>query len=488
MTASDLHTVSDVRRAFVTGRVSAVEVCEAALARVRAHDASIRAFITLDADGALALARSLDALADRASAGPLAGVPVAIKDNLCTAGLATSAGSRLLAGFVPPYDATVIARLRAAGAIVLGKTNLDEFAMGSSTEHSAFGPSRNPWDPARTPGGSSGGSAAAVAAGMVPAAIGSDTGGSVRQPAGFCGVTGIKPTYGRVSRHGLIAFASSLDQVGTFGRTVADAAAMLEAIAGFDDRDATSADESVPRWTEVLTGRVGPLRVGLPSRWLATGLAPDVASRFDDALATLRKLGATIVEVDLPHAAHAIPVYYLVATAEASSNLARYDGVRYGARAEDAEDLASMYARTREEGFGPEVKRRIMLGTFVLSAGYNDQLYAKALQVRTLIARDFEAALRHVDLIATPTSPTTAFRLGERIEDPVQMYLADVFTAGAPLAGLPALSVPCGFGADGLPVGLQFIGRRFDETTILRAADAFEREQPWWRSRPPGLL
>jgi aspartyl-tRNA(Asn)/glutamyl-tRNA(Gln) amidotransferase subunit A len=483
----DLRTTAAIRHAFVAGDLTAVELCDAALARIRERDPKLHAFVTVDPEGALAQARVLDAMADRASAGPLAGVPVAVKDNLCTAGLTTTAGSRALADYVPPFDATVVSRLRAAGAIVIGKTNLDEFAMGSSTEHSAFGPSRNPWDPTRTPGGSSGGSAVAVASGMLTAALGSDTGGSVRQPAGFCGITGIKPTYGRVSRYGLIAFASSLDQVGTFGVTVADASLALEAIAGHDPRDATSADEPIGAWTARLDGDVRGLRVGVPARWLESGLAPDVAARFQEALAVLRARGARVADIDLPHAAHAIPVYYLVATAEASSNLARYDGVRYGTRAEGAADLAEMYARTREHGFGPEVKRRIMLGTFVLSAGYHDQLYGKALQVRTLIARDYHTALTAVDAIATPTSPTTAFRLGERVDDPVQMYLADVFTAGAPLAGLPAVSVPCGFGADGLPVGLQLVGRRFDEGTILRAADAYEREQPWWRSRPPGL-
>jgi len=483
----ELRTVSAIRRAFVAGDIDAVEICHAALERIRARDETVRAFVTVDADGALAQARALDALRDRASAGPLAGVPVAVKDNLCTAGLATSAGSRALAGFVPPYDATVVSRLRRAGALIVGKTNLDEFGMGSSTEFSAFGPSRNPWNLDRTPGGSSGGSAAAVAARMVPAALGSDTGGSVRQPAGFCGLTGIKPTYGRVSRYGLIAFASSLDQVGAFGLTVADAAATLQTMAGHDARDATSADEPVGAWAEGLTGDVRGLRIGVPSRWLDAGLAPDVAARFHEALAVLRERGARVADIELPHAAYAIPVYYLVATAEASSNLARYDGVRYGARAAGAADLADLYDRTREEGFGAEVKRRIMLGTFVLSAGYADQLYGKALQVRTLITRDFESALETVDVIATPTSPTTAFRLGERVDDPVQMYLADVFTAGAPLAGLPALSVPCGFDVDGLPVGFHLVGRRFDEGTILRAAEAYEREQPWWRRSPPGL-
>ncbi len=487
MTASPFVTARDFHRAFSAGDVRAVDICEAALARVAATDPRLNTFLTVDADGAMASARALDARKDGRSAGPLAGVPVAVKDNICTRALRTTAGSRTLAGFVPPYDATVVSRLRAAGAIILGKTNCDEFAMGSSTEHSAFGPSRNPWEVSCTPGGSSGGSAAAVAARMAPVALGSDTGGSVRQPAGFCGVTGIKPTYGRVSRYGLIAFASSLDQVGTFGVTVGDAARVLQAIAGHDHRDATSAARPVDDWAQAMTGDIRGLRIGVPARWLEQGVDTEVSARFREALDVLRSRGAVTVDIDLPHARHAIPVYYLVATAEASSNLARYDGVRYGTRPPGYDTLRDMYEGTREAGFGAEVKRRIMLGTFVLSAGYYDQLYVKALQVRALITRDLDEALAAVDAVATPTSPTTAFPLGERLEDPVRMYLADVFTAGAPLAGLPALSVPCGFDSRHLPVGLQFVGRRFDEATILRLADAYEREQPWWKQVPPGL-
>ncbi|MDO8835934.1 MAG: Asp-tRNA(Asn)/Glu-tRNA(Gln) amidotransferase subunit GatA [Vicinamibacterales bacterium] len=480
-------TASAAHHAFSAGDIRAEEICEAALARVAETDPLLNAFISVDADGAMASARALDARADARSAGPLAGVVVAIKDNICTRGLRTTAGSRTLAGFVPPYDATVISRLRAAGAIILGKTNCDEFAMGSSTEHSAFGPSRNPWDVSRTPGGSSGGSAAAVGARLVPVALGSDTGGSVRQPAGFCGITGIKPTYGRVSRYGLIAFASSLDQVGTFGVTVRDAASVLQVIAGHDARDATSAARPVGDWAPAMTGDIRGLRIGVPVRWIEQGVDADVSVRFREALDVLRSRGAITVDIELPHASHAIPVYYLVATAEASSNLARYDGVRYGARAPGDGTLREMYEGSREAGFGAEVKRRIMLGTFVLSAGYYDQLYVKALQVRALITRDLDEALAAVDAVATPTSPTTAFPLGERLEDPVRMYLADVFTAGAPLAGLPALSVPCGFDSQRLPAGLQLVGRRFDEATILGIADAYEREQPWWKQVPPGL-
>lgn len=480
-------TAAGIARAFVAGELRATDVCEAALDRIGRLDAGIRAFVTIDADGALAAARALDARPDRAQVGPLAGVPVAVKDNICTRGLATTAGSAALRGFVPPYDATVVERLRAAGAVIVGKTNCDEFGMGSSTEHSACGPTTNPWDASRTPGGSSGGSAAAVAARLVPVALGSDTGGSIRQPAGFCGAVGMKPTYGRVSRYGLVAFASSLDQIGPFGLTVADTTRVLQVLAGPDPRDATSARDGVP-WEPVLDGRVRGLRVGIPRRWLESGVEPDVSARFDAALDVFRGLGVSVVDIELPHARHAIAVYYLVATAEASSNLARYDGVRYGGRVGGDGALTEMYARTREAGFGSEVKRRVMLGTFVLGAGYYDQLYMKALQVRTLLTRDFDAAFARVDVIATPTSPTTAFRLGERLADPLQMYLADVFTAPAPLAGLPAVSVPCGFSTEGLPIGLQLMAPRFEDATILRMADAYEREQPWWRHSPPGLF
>ncbi len=478
-------TARETRDAFVSGGATAVELCTAAFARVRALDPGLHAFLALDEERALARARQLDSRRDRGAAGPLAAVPVAIKDNICTHGLVTTAGSRMLRRFVPPYDATAVERLHAAGAIVIGKTNCDEFGMGSSTEYSAFGATRNPWDTSRTPGGSSGGSAAAVAARMAAVALGSDTGGSVRQPAGFCGTVGLKPTYGRVSRYGLIAFASSLDQIGPFGLTVADAALALQAVAGPDTRDATSANEPVPDWAGALDGDVRGLRLGLPVRWFEQGVEATVMARVTAALDRLRARGVSVVPVELPHAAQSIPVYYLVATAEASSNLARYDGVRYGERAPDVSGLQDMYDRTREAGFGPEVKRRILLGTFVLSAGYYDRLYVKALRVRTLIARDLEHALADADAIVTPTSPTPAFRLGERLDDPVRMYLSDMFTAGAPLAGLPAMSVPCGFDEAGLPVGLQLIGRRFDEATILRIADAYERDEPWWRHAPP---
>jgi aspartyl-tRNA(Asn)/glutamyl-tRNA(Gln) amidotransferase subunit A len=476
-------TVRAVRDAVRSGARSAAEVCRDALARIDAVEGTLHAFNTIAADRALARAADIDANRERWHQAPLVGVPVALKDNLCTRGLRTTASSRILESFIPPYDATAVARLEAAGALIVGKTNCDEFAMGSSNENSAFGPVRNPWDVSRIPGGSSGGSAAAVAARAVPLSFGSDTGGSIRQPASLCGVVGLKPTYGRVSRFGLIAFGSSLDQIGPLTTQVADAAIALGVIAGRDPADATSASAPVPDYARELTGDVRGLRIGVP-RALLQGVDPDVGEAFERALQTLTARGALVVDVELPHARHAIAVYYLVATAEASSNLARYDGVRYGFRAAD-QSLRTMYARTRAQGFGAEVKRRIMLGTYVLSAGYYDAYYLKAQQVRTLILRDYERAFERADVVAMPTSPTPAFRLGERSADPLQMYLADVFTVSANLAGLPAISVPCGFTRDRLPVGLQLTGRRFDEATLLRAADAYERDTEWSTEIPP---
>ena len=477
-------TARAIRDGIAARKYSATEVCRSYLDLIERRDASLHAFITVDAERALARAAAVDNRPRGDDPLPLAGVPVAIKDNLCTSGLRTTAGSRILDRFVPPYDATAVARLEEAGAVVIGKTNCDEFAMGSSTEHSAFGPSHNPWSPDRTPGGSSGGSAVAVAAGLAPVALGSDTGGSIRQPAAFCGVLGLKPTYGRVSRYGLIAFASSLDQIGPLARTAFDAALVLDAIAGADPADHTSSAREVPRYEDALTGRIRGLRVGVPWPALDRGVDADVLSAFDRSLEALRRRGAAILDIDLPHAKYGIPVYYLNATAEASANLARYDGVRYGARARAA-TLAGMYEETRAAGFGAEVKRRIMLGTYALSAGYYDAYYLKAQQVRTLIRRDFDRAFAKVDLVAMPATPGAAFRLGERLDDPLQMYLADVFTVGAPLAGLPAVSVPCGFTDARLPVGLQLVGRSFDEETLLRAADAFELETEWWKAEPP---
>ncbi len=409
-------------------------------------------------------------------------MPVAVKDNICTRGIRTTAGSRVLENYVPPYDAAVIERLEAAGAVIVAKTNCDEFAMGSSTEHSAFGPSRNPWDTERTAGGSSGGSAIAVATGVVPIALGSETGGSVRQPAALCGVVGVKPTYGRVSRYGLIAFASSLDQVGVFGANVKDAAACLAVLAGPDPRDATSAREPVDDYVGATAEGVRGLRIGVPRALMAEGVDAGVRTAFEASLAGLCEEGAILEDIELPHSRYGTATYAVVVMAEASSNLGRFDGVRYGTRVE-AGALAEMYERTRAR-FGDEVKRRIMLGTYVLSAGYYDAYYRKAQQVRQLIRRDFERAFERVDVIATPTTPTTAFRLGERLQDPVQMYLADVFTVSANLAGIPAISVPCGL-VGGLPAGLQLTGRPFGEATLFRAAAACERVRPFRHFQPP---
>lgn len=461
---------------------SAVSNVEQALSRITSLDPAVSAFNTVTAERALERARALDAAGP---GGPLHGVPVAIKDNMCTAGVPTTASSKILRGFVPPYNATVVDRLEAAGAIVIGKTNLDEFAMGSSTENSALGPSKNPWDLTRTPGGSSGGSAVAVAARMVPISLGSDTGGSIRQPAALCGITGMKPTYGRVSRYGLLAFASSLDQIGPFAVTAREVAAVVQAISGFDAHDSTSSAEPVPDLTAALTGDVKGLRIGVPRAFL-DGIDAATASAFSAALEVLRARGASLVDIELPHASYGIPVYYLICTAEASSNLARYDGVRYGHRtALGKEDgLREMYERSRDEGFGPEVKRRIMLGTYVLSAGYYDAYYLKAQQVRTLLRQDYERAFDAVDIIATPTTPTPAFKLGEKTDDPVQMYLNDIYTVSANLTGLPAISVPCGFSPERLPIGFQLTGRPFDEATLLRTADAFQRDTHFHTEAP----
>ena len=442
-----------------------------ALTRMAAR-ADLSAFQHVATDRARARAATLDA---SSGAGPLHGIPLALKDNIVARDLPTSAGSRILAGYVSPFDATVVERLEAAGAVIVGTTRCDEFAMGSSTENCASGPAKNPWDVTRTPGGSSGGSAAAVAAGLVPIALGSDTGGSIRQPAALTGVVGVKPTYGRVSRYGLIAFASSLDQIGPLTQTTREAAQVLDVISGHDPRDATSSRRPVPSFTGALTGTVHGLRIGVPRHLLADGVDPEVRTAFDASLDVARSLGATIHDVALPHSTYAIAVYYLIATAEASANLARFDGVRYGHRAESPSSLEALYARSRSEGFGPEVKRRILLGTYVLSAGYYDAYYRKAQQVRALITRDYTTAFESVDLIALPTSPVPAFKLGERVNDPLQMFLADVFTVGANLAGIPGISVPCGMTAGKLPIGLQFLARAWDEETMLRMADAFER-------------
>ncbi len=468
------------------GDFTSEDVTRAVLERIVRVEPSVHAYLRVDADAALAAARR----ADREGPSPgassaLYGAPIALKDNLCTRGVTTTCASRILENFVPPYDATVVERLRASGAVFLGKTNLDEFAMGSSTENSAYGATRNPWDPTTIPGGSSGGSAAAVAAGECLAALGSDTGGSIRQPAACCGIAGLKPTYGRVSRYGLMAFASSLDQIGPMARTVEDCAILLEAIAGHDPRDSTSVPDPVPPYAALLgDGRLDGLTIGLVREFFGPGLDVEVEHSIREAVRTLEGRGARVKEVSLPHGKYSVAVYYILATAEASSNLARYDGVKYGHRAAGARDLIDQYRRTRTEGFGPEVRRRIMLGTYALSSGYYDAYYRKAQQVRTLILNDFTAAFREVDILAGPTSPTAAFRIGEKSDDPLQMYLSDIFTISVNLAGVPGLSLPCGFTAAGLPIGLQLIGPAFGEETLLRAGHAYQLATDWHTRRP----
>ena len=486
MSGLETRSATEIRSRVANREVSCEEVARAHLDRIGAVEPGIDAFLQVSADRALERARRLDAALSRGEeAPPLAGVPIAIKDVLHVEGLPTTCGSRVLEGYLPPYAATAVVRVEAAGAIVVGKTNMDEFAMGSSTENSAWKPTRNPWDRARVPGGSSGGSAAAVAARMVPLALGTDTGGSIRQPAAFCGVVGLKPTWGRVSRYGLVAFASSLDQAGPFARTVEDVALVSSVLFGHDPRDATSATVAVPDLAAELPRGAEGLRVGVPWSFLAEGVEPGTMDRFRESLAALESAGASVVDVSLPHLPHAIATYYLVATAEASSNLARYDGVRYGLRAPFPRDLKHLYGETRDLGFGAEVKRRIILGTFALSSGYYDAYYLRAQKVRTLIRRDFEAAFESCDVVATPTTPTPAFRLGEKTGDPLQMYLADIFTVPANLAGIPGLSLPCGL-ASSLPVGLQLLGRPFDEATLLRAGAAYQRATRHHELAPAG--
>jgi aspartyl-tRNA(Asn)/glutamyl-tRNA(Gln) amidotransferase subunit A len=464
-------TIDDARAAVQEEKVSATALAESYYAKIEKDDPQIGAYLTLSKARALAQASRIDAMASRGEVlPPLGGVPIAVKDVLVTRDVRTTAGSKILANYIPPYDATAVARLEAAGGVILGKTNCDEFAMGSSNENSAFHPVHNPRDLTRVPGGSSGGSAAAVAADMAVAALGSDTGGSIRQPASFCGVNGLMPTYGRVSRYGLIAFASSLDHVGPLTKSVRDAATVLQVIAGRDPMDSTSADVPVPDYLAELDKPVRGLKLGVAKEYFAEGLDGEVRAAVESAIQKLAALGCEIVPVSLPHTQYAIPTYYIVATAEASSNLARFDGIRYGYRAPGARSLSEMYRRTRDQGFGTEVKRRIMLGTYALSAGYYDAYYLKAQKVRTLLTRDFEEAFAKVDAIVTPTCPTTAFKLGEKIDDPLSMYLADIFTVTADLAGIPGISVPCGESSEKLPVGLQILGRHFDEATILRIA------------------
>lgn len=470
-----------------SGEVTARQLAEAALARVRAQEAALGAYITFMDDEALAQADEADARLRAGNAAPLTGIPVGVKDLLSTKGVLTTAASRMLEGFRPIIDCTVVSRLREAGAVFVGKTNLDEFAMGSSTEHSAFGQTHNPWDLDRVPGGSSGGSAATVAAGGVPLSLGTDTGGSIRQPAALCGILGLKPTYGRVSRFGVIAFASSLEQVGPFGRDAEDVALLLQAIAGLDPHDATTAPVPVPDYTAEFPRGLDGLRVGVPRDFFVEGMEDGVRQAVEDAIAVFETNGATVDrDVALPSVSAALPVYYIIAPSEASANLARYDGVKYGFSYHDAPTMWEEMEQTRGRGFGDEVKRRIMIGTYALSAGYYDAYYLKAQKVRTLIRRDFDAALASHDLLLTPTSPTVAFRLGEKTNDPLAMYLNDLCTLPVNIAGNPGMSIPCGF-SEGLPVGLQLIGRPFEEGTLLRAAHAYEALTDWHLRRPPAL-
>ncbi|MGH9755651.1 MAG: Asp-tRNA(Asn)/Glu-tRNA(Gln) amidotransferase subunit GatA [Blastocatellia bacterium] len=468
-------TIAELHKLYASGEAKPSEVCRDALDRIERDNARLNAYITINRESALKLAAAMDAdIQEAIRRKPLAGVPVAVKDNMLIAGVRTTCGSRILGDYVPPYTATAVEKLEDAGAIILGKTNLDEFAMGSSTENSAFGPVRHPINQEFVPGGSSGGSAVAVAAGHALIALGSDTGGSIRQPASFCGVIGLKPTYGRVSRYGLVAFASSLDQIGPFANNVSDAARALQVISGHDRRDSTSANLAVPDYPGALNGDIKGLRVGAPPECFGEGLDPEVKEKVEAGIRKLADCGAEIVEVSLPHMKYVIAVYYIIATAEASSNLARYDGVRYGFRAEESRALSEMYRKTRDEGFGAEVKRRIMLGAFVLSSGYYDAYYEKAQRVRSMLANDFAEAFKKCDVIATPTAPTPAFRIGEKSNDPLAMYLSDIYTTTINLAGVPAISVPCGRSSAGLPIGLQLIGNHFDEARLLNAAYAYE--------------
>lgn len=478
-------SASEARQLLDSKAISAVELTEAHLRRIAAIDDKVHSFLHVMTDGAINQAKAADVAISDGSAGPLTGIPVALKDILCTVDAPTTAASRILKGYVSPYDATVVRKLRDAGAVFVGKTNTDEFAMGSSTENSAYVTTRNPWNLETVPGGSSGGSAAAVAAHEAMLALGSDTGGSIRQPAGFCGVVGLKPTYGRVSRFGSVAFASSLDQIGPFGRTVRDAALMLNVVAGRDPNDATSANVDVPDSSAELAYDLRGKRIGIASDYRMDGMESGVRQAFDAATTVLRELGADVVDVTLPHTEYALATYYIIAPAEASANLARYDGIRYGNRAE-GDTLQETYLRTRSGGFGDEVKRRIMLGTYALSSGYYDAYYVKAQKVRTLIKRDFDLTFESVDAIMTPTSPTVAFGIGTRTEDPYQMYLSDVFTVPASMAGISGISVPGGF-SDGLPVGLQFLGKAFDEHGLLSIAHAYEQATEWHTAIPTGL-
>jgi aspartyl-tRNA(Asn)/glutamyl-tRNA(Gln) amidotransferase subunit A len=468
--------ISELRALLDKGETSATEVLDSVMGRIDALDKKVKAYVTLTPERAREMA-------SESKGSPLSGIPLAIKDNMCTKGITTTCSSKILENFVPPFESTATSKLMDAGYVLLGKTNLDEFAMGSSCENSAFFPTANPWDMERIPGGSSGGSAAAVAADLCIGALGSDTGGSIRQPASLCGVVGLKPTYGRVSRYGLIAFASSFDQIGPLTKTVTDSAILMNVICGHDPCDSTSAPIEIPDFTAALTGDIKGMTIGVPKEYFIEGMDPEVESSVRAAIKHLEGLGAKVVDVTLPHTGYAVATYYILATSEASSNLARYDGVKYGLRVK-AKDLMEMYTETRARGFGPEVKRRIMLGTFALSSGYYDAYYLRAQKARTLIKNDFDEAFKNVDVIATPTTPEVAFKMGEKTDDPLKMYLSDIFTNSVNLAGVPGISIPCGLTSQGLPVGLQIIGRHFDEENILKAADAYERTTEWHTRRP----
>jgi aspartyl-tRNA(Asn)/glutamyl-tRNA(Gln) amidotransferase subunit A len=482
------RTIAELSRQLAAREISAVELTRAFLDRIERLNGTLNAFITVDAERSLAQARAADERLASGRAAPLTGIPIAHKDLFCTKGWPTTCGSKMLANFVAPYDAHVIEQFNAAGAVILGKTNMDEFAMGSSNENSFFGPVRNPWDLNAVPGGSSGGSAAAVAAGLAPGATGTDTGGSIRQPASFTGICGLRPTYGRVSRYGMVAFASSLDQGGALARTAEDLATLLDAMAGFDARDSTCLDRPKDDYRGALATPSGKLRIGLPREYFSKELAEDVAAPILAAVEALGKLGFDLVDVSLPNQHLSVPVYYVLAPAEASSNLSRFDGVRYGHRAAGAADLGELYRRTRAEGFGAEVKRRIFIGTYVLSHGYYDSYYLQAQRIRRLIARDFAEAFKRCDLIVGPAAPSVAFDLGAKRDDPVQMYLDDLYTIPINLAGLPGLSIPCGFGDLGRPVGLQIVGNYFDEARMLAAAHAFQRATDWHSRMPPAFV
>ncbi|MGA9993469.1 MAG: Asp-tRNA(Asn)/Glu-tRNA(Gln) amidotransferase subunit GatA [Thiobacillaceae bacterium] len=480
-------SLKELSAALETGRITAVELAGRHLERIEAHNARLNAFITVDRDKTLEQARQADQQRAAGKAGPLTGVPIAHKDIFCTEGWLTTCGSNMLANFVAPYDATVIAKFKQAGMVSLGKTNMDEFAMGSSNETSFFGPVRNPWDENAVPGGSSGGSAAAVAARLAPAATGTDTGGSIRQPAALCGITGLKPTYGVCSRYGMIAFASSLDQAGPMAKSAEDCALLLNVMAGFDPRDSTSLERDAENYTRDLDQPLSGLRIGLPKEFFGEGLSAEVAGAVDAAIAEYRKLGATTVDISLPNSGLSVPAYYVLAPAEASSNLSRFDGVRYGHRASEYKDLLDMYEKSRAEGFGTEVKRRIMIGTYVLSHGYYDAYYLQAQKIRRLIANDFSAAFKQCDVILGPTAPTAAFNFGEKAADPVAMYLSDIYTIAVNLAGLPGMSIPCGFTTSSRPIGLQLIGDYFAEARLLNTAHRYQQLTDWHRRMPEGI-